>query len=160
MIGAGLSASSFSIAGAESARNASGGGSGMSAADALGAGTALLDGIFSLSAGLAQAKALKSDARQRELEGIAESNDRAREGRAAQGAGAAIAGASGFTLEHSATDVLARMAQESETSAARARWEASRDAAQARYEAKVRKRQAIFGFFGSILKAATFAAGG
>ena len=127
---------------------------GFSAGTAIGAAADVAQGFFGLFGGFAQAKALKQDARQRELIGIAEANDIARQGREAEAFGAAQAGASGFTLEGSATDVLARLGAEAETAAQRARWEAYRDADQARYEAKIRKRQGILGFAGAFLGAA------
>lgn len=128
--------------------------------DAFASGATLADGIFGMFMAGAQAKALRSDARAVEAAGIAEANDRARAGREAVATGAAIAGASGFTTEHSATDVLARMAAEAETSAGRARWEANREADRLRYEAKVRKRGALFGLFSSVIKSAAIVAGG
>lgn len=129
-------------------------GGGVSASEGLMAGASLAEGVFGVFAAGAQARQLRNNARSRELQGLAESNQRAREGREAVAAGAAIAGASGFTLEGSATDVLARMAAEAETNSARARWEAHWDAEQMRYEAKVRKRQAWIGLGVSILKSA------
>lgn len=135
-------------------------GGGISTADAALGASSALEGIFGIFSAAAQAKALRADARATELTGIAEANRRAALGREAVGAGFAIAGASGFTTEYSATDVLARLAAEAETSAARARWEANREADQLRYEAKVRKRNALFGLFSGIVKGAAAAAGG
>lgn len=126
---------------------------------ALGASTAL-EGIFGFFAARKQAAGLRADARATELAGIAEANRRARLGREAIGTGTAIAGASGFTTEHSATDVLAQMAAESETSAARARWEANTEADKLRFEAKVRKRAGLLGIFTGLAAGAATAFGG
>lgn len=126
---------------------------------ALGASTAI-EGVFGFFTSLAQSRALKADARATELAGIAESNARAAAGREAEASGAAIAGASGFTTEYSAADVLSRLAAEAETSAARARWEASVEADRLRYEAKVRKRAGIFGIVTGLVKGAAQAAAG
>lgn len=90
-------------------------------------------GIFAISAGRAQNAHNREMARQRELQAVAEANDRARQGRAALGTGAAIAGASGFTTGGSASDVLRWMAQRSQTSADRARIDGYRDADNLRY---------------------------
>lgn len=138
----------------------SGGGGGISAADASLGAANVLEGIFGALIAGKQAAGLRADARTTELAGLAESNRRARLGREAIGAGIAIAGASGFTTEHSATDVLAQMAAEAETSAARARWEANGEADKLRFEAKVRKRAGLIGIFTGFVKGASAVASG
>lgn len=117
------------------------------------AAVALAEGFFAMQTHRANANQLQGTARQRELEGVSEALDRTRAGRAAVATGVTIAGASGFTSSGSATDVLARMAQEAEVSAARARFEASRDADLMRYRAKVERRQASMSMIGGIIKA-------
>lgn len=113
----------------------------------------LIEGFGALQAGKAADKAARADADQREREGMAEANDRARQGRAAVARGAAIAGSSGFTLEGSAMDVLTRMEQEASTAAERARYESYRDADRLRYQGKVAKQQGMFSFVSSTFQA-------
>ncbi len=124
-------------------------------------GVPLLGGIFGLSAAVSQARALRVTARQVENAGIAEANTIGRQGRFAVGRGVAIAGASGFTVDGSASDVLADLAAEAETSAARARWSADREAERLRFEARQTKRAGVFGLVSSVFKTgAAFVAGG
>lgn len=101
----------------------------------------------------ARSRALKADAVAEQQAGAAESADILREGRRAQGAGAAVAGASGVTLEGSAVDVLAQMAAENATSAGRARWDASRRALRLRNEAAQVKRQGTFDLVTGLMEA-------
>lgn len=149
------------LAGQQSLAITQSSGGGISGSQYASAGAAAAEGIFGLYQSLNQARALKRSARQVEMAGIADANDRAREGRRAIGYGMAVAGASGFTVDGSATDVLAELSALSETSAARARWSADREAERLRFEARQTKRAGIFGAILGVAKAGlTLGAGG
>jgi hypothetical protein len=130
------SSQAFSTADAASSGGSSGGAGGSATGKAI---AQLANGFFAMQAHNANARAYQANARQREIEAVAEANDRARDGRAAVATGVAIAGASGFTTSGSAADVLARMAAEADTAAARARYEGLRDAQALRHRAKLEK---------------------
>lgn len=123
--------------------------------EALNAVGTLADGLFSRWSYRQRAAALRNQASRRRLEGEAEANDRARAGRQAVGRGLAVAGASGFTAQGSAADVLAMMARDVSVSASRARYEAYRDAAVLDTQARMAYRAGNMGLIGSLLGSAS-----
>lgn len=136
----------------------------ISGSEALAAGVPLLDGIFGFFGGRAQGRAFRARANQRLRESVTEAEDRSRAGRARVARGVTIAASSGFTTEGSATDVLARMAQEEQTGADRALYEGLRDARELRYRERLARRRGrnalLGGVFGHVASAATAAATG
>lgn len=134
---------------------------GVSPGTALGAAGHLVDGIGAFVAGRARAAGLRADARARIETGEAQADDIMREGREAVAFGTVQAGASGFTVDGSALDVIGRLAQEADTASRRARWQSMREADKIRQEARSAKRGAIFGLAKGVLSAgASIIAGG
>ncbi len=120
---------------------------------ALAAGAAGVQALGGFFGRRARARSLAEDARIQTLAGESEARDRMRAGSAAMAAGAARGAASGFTLEGSATDVLAQMARDVEVDAGRARWDAALRARRLRNEARQENRNAVLGLVGGGLAA-------
>lgn len=128
--------------------------SGVSAGQVLGSAGHLIEGIGAFTAARARAAGLRADARARLETGEAQADDIMREGRAAVAFGTVQAGASGFTVDGSAMDVIGRLAQEADTASRRARWQSMREADRLRQEAAQAKRAGIFGLLKGVASAA------
>lgn len=111
---------------------------------------ALAAANFSLNTSLAardqaaRARFLFVQARRAAQFGVSRSVEVARSGRSAVATAAVRAGASGFTAEGSATDVIARLAQEAETGRQRALYEGFRESDDLRHQARIQKSSARF----------------
>lgn len=109
---------------------------------------AMAMGTIALQSGLsainqrAQSRFLFAQSRRAAEFGVTAAQEVSRAGRASVSTATARAGASGFTTSGSAEDVIARLAQEAETSRQRALYEGFREADDLRYQAQVARQNA------------------
>lgn len=123
------------------------------AAAGLSAASSVMSGLGQRAAGRARhASLMRNSVRQNEI-GAAEAARSDRESRRAIGRGVTLAGKSGFTIEGSALDVIAGMAQEATADAGRAVWEGSLRAARLRADAKEAKKRGDRAFVTGLVKA-------